>query len=86
MLASKVDQCQAEIVEALRQMGALVMITSDVGKGFPDLVVGYKGQVYLLECKIPGGVLTQVQKEWHSRWQGYVYIVHNPGEAYAAIT
>ena len=49
--AAKVDANQPEIVAALRLAGATVAITSAVGKGFPDLVVGYEGVNYLLEVK-----------------------------------
>lgn len=38
--AAKVDANQAEIVKALRDAGYSVAITSQLGGGFPDLVVG----------------------------------------------
>ena len=49
--AAKIDANQNEIVDALRLAGASVAITSAVGDGFPDLVVGYEGENYLLEIK-----------------------------------
>ena len=45
--AARVDATQAEIVEALRAIGATVYVL-----GLPlDLLVGYRGRTLLLECK-----------------------------------
>ena len=49
--ASRVDENQSDIVSTLRQAGASVAITSAVGSGFPDLVVGIHGRNYLVEVK-----------------------------------
>jgi hypothetical protein len=49
--AARTDANQARIVERLRAMGASVTITSHVGNGFPDLLVGYMGRTYLFEIK-----------------------------------
>ncbi len=49
--AAKIDTNQNEIVDALRLAGATVAITSAVGGGFPDLVVGYECRNYLIEVK-----------------------------------
>jgi len=49
--AGRVDQNQARIVAALRKIGCSVAITSQVGQGLPDLIVGYMGQTVLLEVK-----------------------------------
>ena len=47
----RVDANQNEIVKQLRRIGCSVAVTSMVGSGFPDLVVGYKGKNYLIELK-----------------------------------
>lgn len=49
--AKRTDTNQQEIVAALRKMGYSVAITSGVGDGFPDLVVGRAGQTWLIELK-----------------------------------
>ena len=51
MKAKRVDTNQKEIVEAFRSLGCSVFITSMVGKGFPDIVVGFRGKNYLFEIK-----------------------------------
>ncbi len=70
------DANQAEIVDALRQVGASVAITSGVGRGFPDLVVGRHGVTYLVEVK-PGDAkdkrqrrLRPSQEEFKATWRG----------------
>jgi len=82
---SKVDQNQREIVEALRAVGASVHPTHVVGGGFPDLAVGYRGQTFLLEVKMPGAELNEKERTWHDFWWGHVAVVRNVDEALAAI-
>jgi len=50
MKASKVDSNQKEIVTALRRVGAVVLITSMLKNAF-DILVGYKGKLYIVEIK-----------------------------------
>ena len=45
------DSNQKKIVQALRDIGAVVFL---IGRPF-DLLVGFRGQLYLLEVKNPGG-------------------------------
>ena len=45
------DKNEPEIVHALRQVGAYVALIN--GTGVPDLLVGYKGETFLLEVKLP---------------------------------
>lgn len=42
--SSRVDDNQSEIMEALRKVGASVLDCSSLGKGFPDLIVGFRGR------------------------------------------
>jgi hypothetical protein len=77
----KTDANQAEIVRALRAIGATVAITSSVGSGFPDLVVGYHGVTTCLEVKAPGGRMTADEEAWFKAWHGDAYIVSSPEEA-----
>lgn len=85
MRAANVDTSQREIVRALRDIGASVQITSMVGKGFPDLVVGWRGRSFLLECKTGADKLNAMQRDWHATWAGHVAIVRTPEEAQLAI-
>lgn len=91
--ARRIDPGQPEIVDALRRCGAVV--ASWGMEGAPDLVVGFRGRVHLLEVKEPIGVkggtsrrgqhLTDAQLEFHRLWQEYVTVVRSPNEALQAI-
>jgi len=85
--AANVDANQPEIVAALRKAGASVHHTHAAGKGFPDLVVGYNGETFLLEVKNPEarGKLNDDQVEWHDEWRGHVCVVHSIEEALAEL-
>lgn len=89
--AAKVDENQAEIVEALRAVGASVTVTSQLGGGFPDLVVGYRNEAnYLLELKDgrkppSARKLTPDEERWHKAWRGLVVVVASVDEALRAI-
>lgn len=87
--AAKVDANQAEIVGALRAIGASVQPLHAVGQGCPDLLVGYKGRNVLLECKLPDAppskLLNARQVEWHAAWRGQVATVATVEDAFQAI-
>ena len=74
------DNNQAGIVEALRDLGASVLITSEIGKGFPDLLCGWQGRNVLLEVKNPATYYGRRgaapnQKKWADDWTGEKPIV-----------
>lgn len=86
MVFKKVDSNQSKITKALRDLGATVQHLHAVGKGCPDLLVGYKGGNYLLEVKDgekpeSQRKLTPDQVIWHYDWAGQVAIVTSPKEA-----
>ena len=89
--AAKVDSNQAEIVQALEKVGASVRSLAAVGSGVPDLMVGFRRETYLLECKRPkakgqrAGTLTPDQERFFDEWRGQVAIVRTPEEALMAI-
>lgn len=85
MLAAKVDACQAEIVLALRKIGAQVESLASVGHGVPDLMVLFRDRIILLELKSVNGKLRKSQVEWHRRWAGHVYVVNSIEGAFRAI-
>jgi len=75
MRAAKVDENHQEVVLALRTVGATVHSLAAVGKGVPDLLVGYQSQTFLMEIKdgrkIPSEQkLTAPQVQWHASWKG----------------
>ena len=81
-----VDKNQSEIVHALRQVGATVILLHEAGEGIPDLLVGYRRETYLLEVKSKTGKLNERQQLWHSSWFGRrVSIVRSVDEALNAI-
>lgn len=76
----KADANQPALVKAIRQLGASVLVLSNVGKGCPDLAIGHGGRTYLVEIKNPtlppsARTLTPAEKEWHQAWRGQVAIV-----------
>ena len=66
----KVDNNQLDIVKAFRSMGATVLNLSAVGKGCPDLLIGYKGISVLVEVKSKTGKFTEPQLKFMEQWQG----------------
>lgn len=83
--AAKRDANEAEIVTALRAVGAAVRHIS--APGVPDLLVGYRDTNYLLEVKSTKGKLTDDEQtffdEWHER--GHAAIVRNVDDALRVI-
>jgi hypothetical protein len=80
-----VDSTQAEIVDALRRVGAFVWDCSRLGGGFPDLFVAFRGEAFLLECKAPKGRLTGREREFALLCPLPVRVVRSADEALAAI-
>ena len=75
MRAAKIDANHEAVVTALRSAGATVQSLAGVGKGVPDLLVGYKGQTLLMEVKDgfkppSKRSLNEDQLRWHGRWNG----------------
>jgi len=56
-----------------------------IGRGVPDLLVGFRGVNYLLEIKTTKGKLTPDQTEFTALYRGVVVVVRSVSEAYAAI-
>lgn len=88
--AARVDANQKEIVRAWRQVGARVALTHMVGNGFPDAVVGFRGQVRLFEIKdgskSPSARrLTPDEEKFIGLWGDLVTVVSSVDEALAAI-
>lgn len=84
---AKIDANQEAVVTALRAAGATVQSLAAVGKGVPDLLVGYQGQTLLMEVKdgnkSPSArLLTEDQLRWHGSWKGgALAVVDSPNAA-----
>lgn len=72
---AKVDINQPAIVESFRVRGAQVLHLHQVGDGCPDLLVGYRGALGLVEVKRPGEGLNPDQQQFFSQW-GTAYPVY----------
>ena len=83
MTFKRVDDNQKTIVGALRKEGMTVQHLHAVGKGCPDLLVGWKGRNVLLEIKdgVKSWKLTPDQIIWHHNWQGQVCVATSPESA-----
>ena len=80
MKRGRVDANQKEITQFFRGRGFAVAITSDLGNGFPDLVVSKAGFNILIEIK--DGTkppsqrrLTDDEEAFHAGWKGHIAIV-----------
>ena len=75
MRAARTDANHEAVVKALREAGATVQSLASVGKGVPDLLVGFKSQTLLMEVKDSAKPaskrrLTEDQLRWHGSWRG----------------
>jgi hypothetical protein len=87
---AKTDRNHAEIVKAFRQCGMSVKDASAVGKGFPDLVIGFRGLNFLVEVKdgdlTPGNRrLTADQETFHAAWAGQICVALSVEDAIAKV-
>jgi hypothetical protein len=89
--AAKIDSNQNEVVKQLRQIpGVTVQITSQLGNGFVDLVIGRAGVNYLIELKDGSKVkskqkLTPDELEFHSTWTGQKAVCNSLDEVLKVI-
>lgn len=81
--AARVDVNQPEIVAELRERGASVELLHAIGKGCPDLLVGYRGVNLLAEVKDgrKRWKLTPDQLVWHDEWAGSVVVLECTDDA-----
>ena len=78
----KVDRNQREIVRALRQIPEVsVFETHMVGKGFPDIICGYKGVNRLYEIKVGDEPLTLAEECFFDTWKGQVEVITSVEDA-----
>lgn len=87
---AKIDDNHRAIVDALRKAGATVQSLATIGKGCPDIVVGFRGKNMLMEIKnenrpLAKQKLSPDEQAWHDMWCGSVAIVKNPSDALKAL-
>lgn len=90
MRAARVDGNHVQVVEALRRAGMTVQSLAGVGKGCPDLLVGFRGLNVLLEVKDgekppSARQLTVDETEWQQTWGGQVVTVGHAETAVNAV-
>ena len=82
----RTDDNQPQIVKELRKIpGFSVAITTAVGGGFVDIVVGYQGISGLYEIKDPAKPpsarkLTDKEKKFHRTWFGHARVAETTVE------
>lgn len=84
--AARVDDNQADIVEALVRAGIWVQSTAALGNGFPDLITCHRRVFRLLEVKDgrrppSGRRLTPLEERFFAACPGPVHLVTDPIEA-----
>ena len=82
----RTDSNQSQVVDDLRKLGISVAITSNLGDGFPDLLLGYGFKNLLVELKDgdnkpPSACkLTDDEIDWHEAWRGEAIVANNVDE------
>ena len=80
-MPKRADGNQKAITAALRKVGASVQCLHTIGKGCPDILVGWHGVNFLFEIKQPGGKLTPDESKFFETWAGQVDIIFSAEEA-----
>ena len=83
MRYGRVDNNQNEIISTLRTIpGISVANTSQLGDGFPDMVVGYEGFSFLFEIKDTGKRrhLTDAERKFMHHWRGHYDVIESADE------
>lgn len=78
---AKIDANHTEIVRALRKVGCSVLSLATLGRGAPDLLIGYKRRNVLVEIKRPRGKLNSQQEGFKDSWKGELCVVRSVDEA-----
>lgn len=88
-MPKRIDANQPAIVADLRDLWFIVHITSDLGRGFGDLVVGdtLTNRVYLFEVKNPEErwKFTKSEAKFHELWRGMIHVVETTEDCLKAM-
>ena len=67
----RVDENQKQIAHTFIALGATVLNLSTVGRGCPDLLIGYRGKSVLVEIKRDSkATFTEPQIKFMQEWRG----------------
>jgi hypothetical protein len=67
----RVDENQKTLIHTFICLGASVLNLSTVGRGCPDLLIGYKGKTVLVEIKSSTkATFTEPQIKFMQEWRG----------------
>lgn len=85
--AAKVDGNHLDICHALRQLGASVLSLAAIGRGCPDICIGFRGISYLAEIKNNKvrWSMTDDQKAFHAGWNAPILVLDSVESATAWI-
>ena len=84
---ASLDANHTEIVAGLRHIGATVVDLAKVGKGCPDLLVGWRGKTYLMEIKTKTGHMRATIEQFFRSWTGgHIAVVRSFDDAYNVLT
>jgi len=77
MRAKRVDDNQKELVKQIRRLGITVVHLHTIGKGCPDLLLGFRNKNFLIELKDSKKTtskkkLTDDEVEFFKTWRGQV--------------
>lgn len=81
--AAKIDSNQNQVIKSLRKIpGVSIAITSQLGNGFVDFVLGYRGVNYMVELKDGAKVpskrkLTPEEEKFHKQWSGQISVCNS---------
>lgn len=90
--ARRVDGNHAEIVKALRKIGCSVLSLHEIGKGAPDLCVGFRSRTMLIELKDGSKSpskrkLNELQEKFRREWKGSpIAVAESPEHAVRIVT
>jgi Holliday junction resolvase len=89
-LAARTDSNQTEVVKQFRKFGCSVAITSSLGHGFPDIIVGKNFKNILVEIKDGNKTesarkLTSDEVDFAADWKGLICIVENLSDVIAVV-
>lgn len=87
LVPKKTDRNHREIMELFRKIGAVVDDTSAVGRGFPDIIINYRGLFAAVEIKSDDKAkLTKPQINWHSLHSGLSFVVRSADDVLAVFS
>lgn len=84
--AARKDANHEEIAEVFKTFGFSVADTSQLGNGFPDMVVGWLSANLLVEVKdgskpLSRRRLSEEEQAFHDRWLGPILVVETETQA-----